>query len=46
MNKEILTETKDLPDSSNRKFKELKTLNFIEESKYIIFSGNPGTGLD
>ncbi|MGM0411392.1 MAG: IS21-like element helper ATPase IstB [Bacillota bacterium] len=33
-----------LPDSAKGKFKELKTLKFIEESRNIIFSGNPGTG--
>lgn len=33
-----------LPESAKAKFKELKTLNFIEESRNIIFSGNPGTG--
>ena len=33
-----------LPESAQKKFKELKTLNFIDESRNIIFSGNPGTG--
>lgn len=33
-----------LPESAKAKFKELKTLKFIEESRNIIFSGNPGTG--
>jgi len=33
-----------LPDSAKEKFKELKTLNFIDDSRNIIFSGNPGTG--
>jgi len=33
-----------LPDSAKEKYKELKTLKFIEESRNIIFSGNPGTG--
>ena len=39
---DIITEY--LPDSAKEKFKELKTLKFIEESRNIIFSGNPGTG--
>jgi len=33
-----------LPDGAKKRFKELKTLSFIEETKNIIFSGNPGTG--
>ena len=33
-----------LPDDAKNKFKELKTLKFIEENRNIIFSGNPGTG--
>jgi DNA replication protein DnaC len=36
--------TKYLPDSAKKKFKELKTLKFLDESRNIIFSGNPGTG--
>ena len=39
---EVITER--LPDSAREKFKELKTLKFIENSRNIIFSGNPGTG--
>jgi len=33
-----------LPESAKAKFKELKSLKFIEENRNIIFSGNPGTG--
>jgi len=33
-----------LPDDAKNKFKELKSLKFIEENRNIIFSGNPGTG--
>ncbi|NPV13305.1 MAG: ATP-binding protein [Ignavibacteria bacterium] len=33
-----------LPDEAKKRLKELKTLKFIEESKNIIFAGNPGTG--
>lgn len=33
-----------LPEDAKRKFKELKTLNFIEEGRNIILAGNPGTG--
>lgn len=33
-----------LPEDGKRKFKELKTLNFIDENRNIILSGNPGTG--
>lgn len=33
-----------LPESAQAKFKELKSLKFIEENRNIIFSGNPGTG--
>ena len=33
-----------LPKSAKAKFKELKSLKFIEENRNIIFSGNPGTG--
>lgn len=33
-----------LPEDCRRKLKELKTLNFIDEGRNIIFSGNPGTG--
>jgi len=34
----------DLPADAKAKFKELKSLKFIEENRNIIFSGNPGTG--
>lgn len=33
-----------LPEDAKKKFKELKTLNFIEEGRNIILAGNPGTG--
>ncbi len=33
-----------LPEDCKKKLKELKTLNFIEEGRNIILSGNPGTG--
>ena len=33
-----------LPEDCRRKFKELKTLNFIDEGRNIILAGNPGTG--
>lgn len=33
-----------LPEDGKKKFKELKTLNFIDEGRNIILAGNPGTG--
>lgn len=33
-----------LPEDGRKKFKELKTLNFIGEGRNIILAGNPGTG--
>ena len=33
-----------LPEEAKKKLKELKTLNFIEEKRNLIFSGPPGTG--
>jgi DNA replication protein DnaC len=33
-----------LPEDAKKKFKELKTLRFIEEDRNIILAGNPGTG--
>jgi len=33
-----------LPKDAQNKFKELRTLNFIEEGRNIILAGNPGTG--
>ena len=33
-----------LPEEARNKFKELRTLNFIEEGQNIILAGNPGTG--
>ena len=33
-----------LPEDARNRFKELRTLNFIEESRNIILAGNPGTG--
>ena len=33
-----------LPEDGRKKFKELKTLSFIEEGRNIILAGNPGTG--
>ncbi|MCK9470668.1 MAG: IS21-like element helper ATPase IstB [Bacilli bacterium] len=33
-----------LPEDGRRKFKELKTLNFIDEGRNVILAGNPGTG--
>lgn len=33
-----------LPEDARKKFKELKTLSFIEEGRNIILAGNPGTG--
>lgn len=37
-------QTEYLPEDCKRKYKELKTLNFIEEGRNIILAGNPGTG--
>lgn len=37
-------QTEYLPEDCRRKYKELKTLNFIEEGRNIILAGNPGTG--
>ena len=33
-----------LPEDGRKKFKELKTLNFIDEGRNIILAGNLGTG--
>ena len=33
-----------LPEDAKKRFKELKTLNFIEEGRNVILAGNPGTG--
>ncbi len=33
-----------LPKDAKNRFKELRTLNFIDESRNIILAGNPGTG--
>lgn len=33
-----------LPEDAKKKFKELKTLNFIDEGRNIVLAGNPGTG--
>ena len=33
-----------LPEDAKNRFKELRTLNFIDESRNIILAGNPGTG--
>ena len=33
-----------LPEDAKKKFKELKTLSFIQEGRNIILAGNPGTG--
>lgn len=33
-----------LPEEAKMRFKELKTLNFIEEGRNVILAGNPGTG--
>lgn len=35
---------RDLPEDAQRKYKQLKTLQFIEEGRNLIFAGNPGTG--
>lgn len=34
----------DLPEDAQKKYKRLKTLEFINEGRNIIFAGNPGTG--
>ncbi|MCR6544413.1 IS21-like element helper ATPase IstB [Dehalobacterium formicoaceticum] len=34
----------DLPDDAQKKLKQLKTLEFIQEGRNIILAGNPGTG--
>jgi DNA replication protein DnaC len=34
----------DLPEDAQKKLKQLKTLNFIEEGRNVIMAGNPGTG--
>ena len=36
--------TEYLPDDAKKRFKELKTLNFIEDGRNIVLAGNPGTG--
>ncbi|MDY0236210.1 MAG: IS21-like element helper ATPase IstB [Gudongella sp.] len=33
-----------LPEDARKKYRELKTLSFIEEGRNIILAGNPGTG--
>jgi DNA replication protein DnaC len=33
-----------LPEDARNRFKELRTLNFINEGRNIILAGNPGTG--
>jgi DNA replication protein DnaC len=33
-----------LPEEAKKRFRELRTLNFIKENRNIIFAGNPGTG--
>jgi DNA replication protein DnaC len=33
-----------LPEDAKKRFRELKTLNFIRENRNIILAGNPGTG--
>ncbi len=33
-----------LPEDARNRFKELRTLSFIEEGRNIILAGNPGTG--
>jgi len=33
-----------LPEDGRKRFKELKTLNFIAEGRNVILAGNPGTG--
>jgi DNA replication protein DnaC len=34
----------DLPEDAQKKFKHLKTLDFIKDGRNIILAGNPGTG--
>lgn len=34
----------DLPEDGRKKYKILKTLDFIKESQNVILAGNPGTG--
>lgn len=33
-----------LPEEARKRFRELRTLDFIRDKKNIIFAGNPGTG--
>lgn len=33
-----------LPEEAKKRFKELKTLEFIKEGRNIVLAGNPGTG--
>ncbi len=33
-----------LPEDGRKRFKELKTLNFIADGRNVILAGNPGTG--
>jgi len=35
---------KDLPEDAQKKYKQLKTLQFIKEGRNLILAGNPGTG--
>ncbi|KYC73672.1 IS21-like element helper ATPase IstB [Heyndrickxia coagulans] len=34
----------DLPEDAQKKYKQLKTLDFIKEGRNLILAGNPGTG--
>ena len=34
----------DLPEDAQRKYKQLRTLGFINEGRNLILAGNPGTG--
>lgn len=34
----------DLPEDAQKKYKQLKTLEFIKEGRNLILAGNPGTG--
>jgi DNA replication protein DnaC len=34
----------DLPEDAQKKYKALKTLDFIKEGRNVILAGNPGTG--
>lgn len=34
----------DLPEDAQKKYKQLKTLQFIKEGRNLILAGNPGTG--